>query len=262
MDTQHNIQTLEARIGRLAKHWLVGNLLLAISYFLTGELGVLLAAPPGYATIVWPASGIALGWILLFGRRLLLGVVLGSFAVNVSVVAHNAGLGFFDVGWTAPLLIAFGAAAQACLGSWLIQRYVSHFSAFHAPHIVIKTLILGGGLATLLNATWSTAVLYYFGVLTADLYWQNWFTWWVGDSIGVWIFTPLVLVWGLAPPYYERMRALMVTMVASVTFILAAFAFLLATALEKTERAGNFQLAGAHVVGQMQQHLAEYDQFS
>ena len=86
MDTQHNVQTLEARIGRLAQHWLVGNLLLAISYFLTGKLGVLLAAPPGYATIVWPASGIALGWILLFGRRLLLGVVLGSFAINVSVV--------------------------------------------------------------------------------------------------------------------------------------------------------------------------------
>ncbi|MDO9176848.1 MAG: response regulator [Agitococcus sp.] len=262
MDTQHKVQTLEAHIGRLARHWLVGSLLLAACYFLTGKLGILLAAPPGYATIVWPASGIALGWILLFGRRLLLGIVLGSFAVNVTVVAHNAGLGLFDVGWTVPLLIALGAAAQAWLGTWLIQRYVSHFFAFHAPHIVIRTLVLGGGLATLFNATWSTAVLYGFGVLTADLYWHNWFTWWVGDSIGVWIFTPLVLVWGLAPPYYERMRALMVTMVASVTFILAALAFLLATALEKTERAGNFQLAGAHVVSQMQQHLAEYDQFS
>lgn len=262
MDAQHKLQTLEARIGRLARHWLVGNLLLAISYFLTGKLGILLAAPPGYASIVWPASGIALGWILLFGHRLLLGVVLGSFAVNITALAQNTGVGLFDVGWTIPLLIALGAAAQAWFGAWLIQRYVSHLSAFHAPHIVIKTLLLGGGLATLFNATWSTAVLYSYGVLTADVYWQNWFTWWVGDSIGVWIFTPLVLVWGLAPPYYERLRALIVTIVAGVTFVLAAFAFLLATTLEKTERAGNFQLAGAHVVSQMQQHLAEYDQFS
>ena len=96
MDTQHKLQTLEARIGRLARHWLVGNLLLAISYFLTGKLGILLAAPPGYASIVWPASGIALGWILLFGHRLLLGVVLGSFAVNITALAQNTGVGLLD----------------------------------------------------------------------------------------------------------------------------------------------------------------------
>jgi CHASE1-domain containing sensor protein len=66
---------------------------------------------------------------------------------------------------------------------------------------------------------------------------------------------------GLAPPYYERMRALMVTMVAC-HFYLGGIRFFISDALEKTERAGNFQLAGAHVVSQMQQHLAEYDQFS
>ncbi|MBH1970739.1 response regulator [Moraxellaceae bacterium AER2_44_116] len=262
MDFSPQKNTIENKIGRWAGHWLVGNLLLAMSYFLTGKVGVLLAAPPGYATIVWPASGIALGWILLFGKRLLAGIVLGSFAVNMTVVAKNAGVDIFEVSWTIPLLIAGGAAVQAWLGTRLIQHYLPSFLAFDAPHIVIKTLMLGGTVATLFNAMWSTAILYGFGALRTDLCLQNGLTWWIGDSIGVWIFTPLVLIWGLAPPFYDRVRALIVTVVSCGAFVLAAAAFLLATELEKAERAGSFQVSGERVVGQMRQHFAEYDQFS
>ncbi len=82
--TDKNI-TLESLFSLLAPHWLAGNLLLAMAYFLTGNLGLLLAIPPGFATAVWPASGIDLGWILLYGWRLLPGVVCGSFAVNLVV---------------------------------------------------------------------------------------------------------------------------------------------------------------------------------
>ena len=34
-------------------------------YFITGKLGLLLAVEPGYATAIWPPSGIALVAILL-----------------------------------------------------------------------------------------------------------------------------------------------------------------------------------------------------
>ena len=34
--------------------------LLATLYVVTGKLGLLLAVPPGYATIIWPASGVML----------------------------------------------------------------------------------------------------------------------------------------------------------------------------------------------------------
>jgi diguanylate cyclase (GGDEF)-like protein len=40
--------------------------LLGWGFFYTGLLGLLLAVPPGYATAVWPPSGIALAGILLW----------------------------------------------------------------------------------------------------------------------------------------------------------------------------------------------------
>ena len=67
--------------------WLGKVLVLAAAYFVTGKLGMLLAVPPGYATCIWPPSGIALVGLLLMGSRHWPGVVLGSFCVNV-------GLGF------------------------------------------------------------------------------------------------------------------------------------------------------------------------
>ena len=53
--------------GLLAQHPLIGNLLLALTYFITGHIGLALVAAPNFATMVWPASGIALAWVLLFG---------------------------------------------------------------------------------------------------------------------------------------------------------------------------------------------------
>jgi len=37
---------------------------MAAAYYVVGRLGLLLAIPPGYATAVWPASGIALAGVL------------------------------------------------------------------------------------------------------------------------------------------------------------------------------------------------------
>src|SRR6186713_1511354 len=96
--------------------------LLAALYFITGKIGLLLAVPPGYATIIWPASGIAIGLLIVHGARLWPGVLVGSFLLN----AHNSGA-FADPGWFTPkmqvaLLIAIGSTLQAITGRALIAR--------------------------------------------------------------------------------------------------------------------------------------------
>ena len=50
-------------------HTLMMVLGIAGAYYVTGRLGLLLAIPPGYATPVWPPSGIALGAILIGGYQ-------------------------------------------------------------------------------------------------------------------------------------------------------------------------------------------------
>jgi len=51
---------------------------LALAYFVSAEIGLLLAVPPGYATPIFPAAGVALAGLLIFGYRLWPGIFIGS----------------------------------------------------------------------------------------------------------------------------------------------------------------------------------------
>src|SRR2546430_15178116 len=80
---------------------------LALAYFVTAKLALLLAIPPGYASAVWPAAGIALGALLVFGNRVWPGIWLGSFLANLgtSFDASSAAALLHSV--TLPAAIAF-----------------------------------------------------------------------------------------------------------------------------------------------------------
>jgi len=54
--------------GFLAR-WLAPAALTALAYFLTGQLALLLAIPPGYAAPIYPSAGLALAAVLVYGGQ-------------------------------------------------------------------------------------------------------------------------------------------------------------------------------------------------
>lgn len=172
----------------------------AALYFATGYLGLhLLSIGPGYATPIWIPSGIALGAALIWGRQVLPGVFLGSLLINVLVSAHPQSNEFYF-----PLLIACiiatGALLQTLLGWYLIKKWVGLDNSLNYPNDILLFAFLSGPLSCLFNTTWSNTLLYFLKVLRLQDYPSTWIAWWVGDSIGVLIFTPLFLIL-FAQPY-------------------------------------------------------------
>jgi len=106
---------------RRARMPLLGKiLLLALAYLVAGRLALLLAIPPGFVSAMFPPVGIALAAVLIWGYPLLLGVLLGSTLLNLSVGGPLS----------LPVLlvasgIALGTTLQCALGCWLIRRVVS-----------------------------------------------------------------------------------------------------------------------------------------
>jgi signal transduction histidine kinase/CheY-like chemotaxis protein/integral membrane sensor domain MASE1 len=247
---------------KLAQQPILGNLLLCVSYFLTGHIGLALAASPSFATLVWPASGIALAWVLLFGWRLLAGVLLGSFTVALFETAKSLEISVFSVNWWIPLAIGLGAAMQAAAGAWLIKRYVSFPDVLDKLSVVFKLLLLGGVLATLINATWSVGVLHNVGAIKQELVFQSWFIWWVGDSLGVLVFAPVLLVIGLPKHLYRHARVLTVTIVSAMAFLVSASVFLLAVSLESKDRLAKSDANHQQIMGLLQQKLHDYENFA
>src|SRR3989338_4289743 len=83
----------------------IGSLL--IIYFFTAKFGLALDAVSGFATLVWPPTGIAIAALLLFGVRLWPSVALGAFLVNVLNGAPTISAVFISLGNTAEAVIAF-----------------------------------------------------------------------------------------------------------------------------------------------------------
>ena len=165
------------------------------AYYVGGKAGLLLAIPPGYATTVWPPSGLALVAVLLYGYRVWPGVLLGSMVLN-SEISFQAATADISVAalWPAAS-IAAGATVQAVTGAFLIRRFVGFPTPLVNEGDVVKFLVLGSPVSCLINATWANASLLAAGTMDLNSVPFSWFTWWVGDALGVLVFTPIVLIW-------------------------------------------------------------------
>ena len=224
-------------IGRVHSTTLVRILMLAAAYFLAGKLGLLLAIPPGYATAIWPASGVAVAALLLFGSHLWPGILLGSFLVNVSV-GYEPGKDLLNLPTIATAAaIGIGAALQAILARYLIRRALGFSLALGEGRDIFLFFLLAGPLACVTNATWGASVLVVFERIGADDFAWTWWTWWVGDTIGVFIVTPVVMSW-LAEPHElwrPRRRSVSLPMVVALLAVIAIFFYTSAREQERLQ---------------------------
>ncbi|QYF92704.1 CHASE domain-containing protein [Massilia sp. PAMC28688] len=165
---------------------------LALVYFLAAQLGMLLAFADTNVTPVWPASGLALAALVLGGRRLWPGILIGAFAANLLGFAGDAALD-----WTRAvplsLVMAGGNTLEGVLGAWLYRRLRSegplvtmvNVSRFALVAVVVSTVAALVGTLSLRNA----------GIITAAEEWTILSTWWLGDVAGILIVAPVFLVW-------------------------------------------------------------------
>ncbi|MDB5999325.1 MAG: signal transduction histidine kinaselike protein, partial [Rhizobacter sp.] len=139
-------------------HWLLLAGGTALVYFLVGAAALPLALPPGQVTPLFPSAGIALVALLLYGRRMALGVLVGALALNLLPAGHREQAAPW--GAALPLILALSAALQAVLGAVLVRRYVQEPLALNTPGQVTRFYLAGGAAACLLNASVVTAVLW------------------------------------------------------------------------------------------------------
>ena len=189
-----------------------------LAYFVTGQLGLLLAIPPGFASAVWPASGVALVCLLLLKRwSTLLGIGLGSFLLNLSVSSQW----FENITWTACLPaigISIGAMLQAFIGCYLFKRLIGESITIDSPQKLSKFIFVVSFLGSIIAPICGVNTLYYLNIISVENFWFSWLTWWVGDTIGVLLFTPLLLTLFSSNENVSTTRKLQISLPTSIIF--------------------------------------------
>lgn len=176
-------------------NWLQKGLLIlfvAAVYYIAGRIGQLMALPPGYVTPVWPSSGIALTAAFLLGNQGLAGIFLGSFLNNFllfpDILQNYLKAVFISSG------IGFGATLQAYVGAFLLQKFTNS-KPFETAGNAFKFIVISI-ISCLINSIIGTFSL----SMGQSVKWlETWWTWWIGDSAGILIFTPFILSWILYP---------------------------------------------------------------
>ncbi|MCK2125835.1 PAS domain S-box protein [Thauera aromatica] len=170
-------------------------LIVAFLYGLAGVAGMLFSLSSGYASPVWPAAGVAVAALLIWGPRCWPGVWLGGLSTNLWFDPSLAGAG-------TAALIASAVTAQALLGARLARRYLEDDLPFAHDWRLGRFLIGAGPLACLLSASCSTAIRFFGGRLEEAALLDEWLRWWSGDTLGVLLFAPLsLLLWPGTHPF-------------------------------------------------------------
>jgi signal transduction histidine kinase/integral membrane sensor domain MASE1 len=146
-------------------------------------------AVAGFATLVWPPTGIALAALVLRGSRLWPGVMIGAGIANVLTGA--------------PLLVALGIAIgntlEALLGAYALRTLPGFRTSLDRLRDVLALIVLAATLSTMVSATIGVISLYLGGILSPGQFGQAWRAWWLGDLIGALLVAPAILVWASAP---------------------------------------------------------------
>lgn len=206
---------------------LLVNLLLTVGIFLCALLGRSLGiqGPALAISVVWPATGLSLAALLLFGNCAAVGVFAGNLAYNLLFISgYPPSLHLIPLHATAAaVFISLGSLAQALISAYIIRIYSTPL-VFRTVQDIFIFLIPASLLSCLIGSTVGVAALAIAGGVESSLVLPVWLTFWLGDIVGIYVITPLIVIWTLQrqePRFSDHIPSL-----ACMAFLFLLFSFI------------------------------------
>ncbi|OMH25776.1 bifunctional diguanylate cyclase/phosphodiesterase [Motiliproteus sp. MSK22-1] len=183
---------------------------LAVAYALISQLILSIFSGSGTDSVIWPCSGLALGIMLLAGRKLWPAVFFGTLLV-LAISQYPVWIG---------LVVAMGNTLEALMGYWLLTRNRVFDLSLRRTQDYFLLFFLAGCVSASISALIGSTTLLIAGITAVESYFQNLKHWWMGDALGIFLFTPLLLVWRYKPNWLTGKRLL-----EALVFFALAFLF-------------------------------------
>ncbi|MEG4118497.1 MASE1 domain-containing protein [Microcoleus sp. N9_B4] len=157
--------------------------ILALAYFVTGKLAAsMLGLVKAEPSPVWPPAGIALAALLLQGRRMWPGIILGSVLLNSTGGIPSAVIA------TSAFSVTLQALAGEALLTW--SGFSTKLDRLRDVLALVAGAVIGSTLVGSILGNLGTCI---FGWAQWSNFSRNWWTTWLGDGMGILIVTPVLL---------------------------------------------------------------------
>jgi len=160
----------------------------ALFYAALSWLTLKYLSPDGVITTFYLPSGLALAALLIGGKRYLCGIFFGVFWGGL--------LSGFTLLMSA--VMAVGSTLGVYCGFWLVTHQGRFNISLSSISDYLRLIILGAFVPVIVSATIGVTTLLIAGVVTVETYVTSLLRWWMGDTLGIILLTPLILTWWTA----------------------------------------------------------------
>jgi PAS domain S-box-containing protein len=190
------------------------NLFLMMSYVCAGNLSLVFKTFSLQTIPLWPPSGLALGLVLIFGMPyvipgIILGVVFLAFQRDLSLITMMG--------------LAFAGVLETVMASLLLHSTGKAGFKFKKPTDILIFMIIAALLSPFVSSTVQVFSLYIGGVFELEKIPYLWPSFFMGNSIGILVFTPFVL--SLFNHKCRKISILEAAAVCILTFLVGHWAF-------------------------------------
>ena len=226
--SRHN-SSIESAIS-LKPLWTKSNIItiiaVALAYNFVDQLGNITASIPGYITPIFSSAGLALAAVLLYKRPALLGVGLGSILGNIISLTNEPSSPNILMNIWIALVIAFGTTASAGISATLVRRLCKNKSPLYSVRNILALIIVGVMAGSIISPTINALNLCICHVIPWELFGHLWINWWIGNTAGVYITTPLILIWFQKNRFQlTHWRIMEITALSGIILLLSFFIF-------------------------------------
>ena len=169
-----------------------------------------------FSSTFWPCSGLALSAVLIGGWRYLWSIFFGSLLLG-KILFPNASV-LMACGMT------LAHVSEAFLGAWLMT--------YHQPFTLkrlqdyFRLVLLGGVVACFVGVNISVLTLLLANSLAPIGYFKVALLWWMGDTLGVILVTPLILFFAIKSKEGWNLKWLETLFLISGTFLIGQIVFI------------------------------------
>lgn len=166
------------------------NLIVAVLYYLLSIFIINLPITGEVVYFLWPAAGLAIAAIVTFGEFILFGVFFGALFVNFRfgqvLYSHETADLLFN-----SVLISVGAVLSPYISYIILKIFGLKIKRLQDYKEIFGIFVIGGILGSIITSTVGSLSLYYNRAIGFEKFIDNWGTWWIGDSLGVFLFFPI-----------------------------------------------------------------------
>lgn len=190
-------------------------------HVLTSILAAHFFSPTKLSTIFWPASGVAAAAVLLGGIKYIPLVMLASSIASV----------LDGRPWQLNLVYVFSNGLEVFLVWLLAVRFAKIDIFLGTARDYLKLIVIAGILVPVPSSILSAGAIHLFA--NSNQYFvHHALTWWMGNSFGVILLTPLILMWRTMPegwtdrrPLTEALTGIVLTAVSSAGIVFGGIGF-------------------------------------